>query len=358
VASSPYASALGRIKVQLPEFFGKETYLALANAKDLTDIAKILEASPYGPDVAATGTSYQGAARLEMAINRTFVRRARRALDAAPFAGKPVVAAYLRKWDIQNIGLILASKAQGKPVLEAEAVLISSRELPAGLFAGAMTLDDFRQLLQEPTLEAIAQQLVKHGYGGVVLPRLDAFARSHDYFPIEQALEQEYYVRLLEVVKQFQGDEWNIRLLIQSEIDVRNALLLLKAKDGGLPVERVLERFVDGGGLTRAMVPELYGLGGVPELVNGLTGRFPAIVEGLPAYQATRSLTGFETALVKERSVRELKRMRSYPLSLAILFTYLLLAELERSDLLRILYGKTYGVPPNALQDALVVPKL
>lgn len=358
MSGSPYASAMGRLKVHSLEFLGKETLAALVNAKDLTDVAKLLEGTPYGTDIDAVAAVYTGAQRLEIAINRTFIRRARRCIDVAPFAGRPIISAYLRRWDIQNIGLILSAKAQDRPVTEAEVFLVSSREIPAGLFAGAMTLDDFRTLLDQPTLEALAQQLVKHGYGGVVLPRLDLYARTKDIFPILQALDQEYYARLLESIKQFQGDEWNARLFVQSEIDVRNALLLLKGKDAELPLDHVLERFVDGGTLTRAELSDLYTARAVPELVNALQGRFPALTEGLPAYQEHRTLTSFETALVRERAVRELKRLRSYPLSIGILFTYLLRSELERTDLRRIVYGRLYGLPPNTVQDQLVGPLL
>lgn len=358
MSGSPYASSMGRLKVLGLEFLTKDTIQSLANAKDLNEIGKVLEAGPYGPDLNAVATAYAGAERLEIAVNRLFIRRARRSIDVAPFAGKPIISAYLRRWDIQNIGLILSAKVQERPLSETEAFLVSSREIPAGLFAGAMTLDDFRTLLQQPTPDAVAQQLVRFGYGGVVLPRLDAFLRTKDIFPLLQALDQAYYAQLLESIKHFQGDEWNIRIFVQSEIDVRNVLLLLKGKDAELPIDRVMERFIEGGTLTRAQVPDLYTARGVPELVNGLLPRFPALSEGLGAYTDHRTLTSFETALVRERAMGELKRLRSYPLSLGILFTYLLRAELERTDLRRIVYGRQYGLPAATVQEQLVVPKL
>lgn len=75
-------------------------------------------------------------------------------------------------------------------------------------------------------------------------------------------------------------------------------------------------------------------------------------------YAESRSLTGYETALVKDRAVREVKRLRSYPLSIAVIFTYLLHSELERTDLRRVIYGKLYQVAPATLESLLVVPKL
>ncbi|MCI4331278.1 MAG: V-type ATPase subunit [Thermoplasmata archaeon] len=353
-----YASALGRLKPQFSSFLGKEFYATLTAAKDLNEITKLLEGTAYGPEIAQSASQYRGAPLLEVAINRSFVRRNRQAFESAPFAGRPVVGAYLRRWDTQNIGLILSSKALGRTVSDAELFLVSSREIPAGLFAGSMTIDDFRLLLQQPSLDAVAQGLVRFGYGGVLLPLMESYSRTHDIFPLLLALDRDYYTRLLETSRFFQGDEWTVRLLVQSEIDLRNALLLLKGKDGNLPVDVVQERFLPGGLMPASVVPELYSARAVPELVQGLESRFPTLAQGNALYASDRSLTAYEAELLRDRAVRELKRLRSYPLSLSVIFTYLLLAELERTDLRRIIYGKVYQVDPNQLSGLLVVPRL
>ncbi|MCI4322268.1 MAG: V-type ATPase subunit, partial [Thermoplasmata archaeon] len=266
MAGSPYASALGRLKAHLPAMLPKESYGPLVAATDVAEVVKLLEPTPYGAEIARSAASYQGAQLLEVAINRTFVQRNRLAYDAAPFAGRPIVGAYLRRWDIQNIGLILSAKAQGRPVGETETALVSSREIPAGLFAGTMTIDDFRLLLQQPSLDAIAQSLVKFGYGAVLLPRMEAYNRSHDVFPLLSALEHDYYAHLLESARFYQGDEWVIRQFLQDEIDLRNVLLVLKGLDAGLPLEPVQERFLDGGTLPRSTLPELYNARSVGEI--------------------------------------------------------------------------------------------
>ena len=358
MSSSPYASSLGRLQSQFPQFLGKDVYAQLLNAKDLAEVTKLLEASPYGPEILASAASYSGARLLEVAVNRTLVRRNRQALDAAPFAGKPLVGSYLRRWDIENIALILSSKAQNRPVKEAELFLVSSRDIPAGLFGGQMTLDDFRLVLQQPTLETTVQALVKFGYGAVLLPLLDQYERTKDIFPLLQALDRQYYGVLLDSSKFFQGDEWVVRLFIRSEVDVRNVTLLLKGKDAGLAAEVVLERFIDGGELPRSAVDDLYGARSVPELVTALETRYPTIHNGDAGYTANRTLSGYESALQRDRAVRELRRLRSYPLSISVIFSWMLLAELERSDLRRVIYGKLYNVQPATLESMLVVPKL
>ena len=358
MAGSPYASALGRLKPDFSTYLGRELYPALVGAKEPNELAKLLETTPYGADIARARATHSGSTMVEVAVNRTFVRRNRHAYEAAPFAGRAIVAAYLGRWDIQNIEMILSAKALGRTITETEDHLVSSREIPAGLYAGVMTLDDFRIVLGQPTLEATVASLVKYGYGATVLPLLEAFERTHDIFPVLQALDRQYYRHVLEAARYFQGDEWVVRSFLQSEVDVRNALLLLKGKSADLPLDAVLGRWLEGGGLTNAAAPDLYTTRGVPELAERLSSRFPSVAEGNEEFANGGSLTGYEIALQRDRAVSELKRLRTYPLSLGVIFAYLLLAELERGDLRRIVFGRLYGFSPERLTPLLISPRL
>lgn len=355
---SPYASSLGRLKGHTTSFLSPEAMNALAGASGLNEVAKLLEPTAYGPALIQSGSTYRGAPLLEVAMNRTFVQRNRLAYESAPFSGKPVVGAYLRRWDIQNIEIILSGKAQNRPIAEVESALVSSRDIAAGFFAGTMTLDDFRLLLQQPTLEAVANALVKFGYGGVLLPRLDAYQRTKDIFPLLAALDRDYYERLSASVRFFQGDEWVVRSFAASEIDVRNAMLVLKARDAGLPPEMAQERILPGGTLPPAYYGEPLSARGVEEAAALLAAKFPSLPEGLETFRTTKSLTGFEASLERARAVAELKRLKTFPLALAMTFTFLLKAELERSDLRRIIYGKLYGLAPEKIRALLTTTRI
>jgi V/A-type H+-transporting ATPase subunit C len=361
MAGSPYASALGRLKPDLASFLSKETYATLLASKDFDDFTKGLESTQYADDLARVAAVHQGAPKLQSvaaAINRVLVRRNRRALEATPFAGRLLVGAYLGRWDVQNVELILSSKAQDRPITETEGEILSSRDIPAGLYAGVMTLDDIRGVVAQPTVEATVNALVRFGYGTTILPFLETYERTHDIFPIFHALDAQYFRNVLAAARFFQGDEWVVRRFIGGEIDQRNILLLLKGRTHGLPAEEVENRWLEGGSLPVDQVPDLYTSRTVPELVDRLTTRSPSIAQGNEEYAATESLTGYEAALQLDRVTTELKRLRSYPLSIGVIFTYLLLAELERADLRRIAFGRLYGLPNERILPLLVSPRL
>jgi len=358
MAASPYASALGRLNPEFPAFLSKEVYPQLLAAKDPNEFAKLLETTPYADDIARARSTHSDVTMVEVAINRTFVRRNRHAYEATPFAGRAVVGAYLGRWDIQNIEMILTVKAQGRGITETEDHLVSSREIPAGLYAGAMNLDDFRILLSQPTLEAMVTSLVKYGYGATILPYLEAFERTHDIFPILRALNKEYYRNVLAQARFFQGDEWVIRSLVQNEIDATNVMLLLKGKDRFLPPDEVLSRFLEGGTMNITQAADLYPARNVPELAERFAAQFPSIAEGSTEYTTADSLTGYEVAVERDRATADLRRLRTYPLSLSVIFAYLIRNEVERSDLRRAVFGRLYGVPADRLASLLVSPHL
>jgi len=358
MAGSPYASALGRLKPEFTAFLSKETYPLLLATKDPNEFAKVLETTPYAQDVARARATHSGATMVELAINRTFVRRNRHAYETAPFAGRGIVGAYLGRWDLQNIEMILTAKIEGRSVTETEEHLVSSREIPAGLYAGAMGLDDFRILLSQTSVEATATALVKYGYGATILPFLESFERTHNIFPVLHALDKEYYRNVLAQTRFFQGDEWVVRGLVQSELDVRNALLLLKGKERDLPADELFGRWIDGGTLTSAQAQDLYSGRTVPDVAERLSSRFPAIGEGTAEYTTAGTLAGYEATLERERAISELKRLRTYPLSLSVIFAYLLRNELERSDLRRAVFGRLYGFSAERLTSLLVSPRL
>ncbi len=358
MAGSPYASALGRLKPEFPAFLSRTTFQTLLAAKDVNDLAKLLEATPYGPAVARTRATNSGASLVEVALNRTLVERNHRAYESTPFAGRSVVMAYLARWDIQNIELILSSKAQGRPVTETEDHLVSAREIPAGFYSGIMGLDDFRILLAQPTVEATVTALVRYGYGTILLPLLEEFQRTRDVFPILRALDKEYYHRVLATARYFQGDEWVVRGLLQSEIDVRNALTLLSGKSVDLALDDVLSRWLEGGTLLATQAPDLYSARTLADLASRLAPRWPSVAEASPGEGPVESLTSYEVALDKDRAASEIKRLATYPLSLGVVFTYLVRAELEWRDLRRIVFGRVYGLPAGAIEPLLISYRL
>jgi V/A-type H+-transporting ATPase subunit C len=345
---------MGRLKAMTGLFLPRDTFSALLAARDMGELAKILESTTYSADITHALETYEDSAALEVAINRHFVTLTRLAYEAAPFAGKPVIGAYLKWWDIENILAIIASKAYGRLLSESGVSLISDNRIPAAVAAGMMTIDDLRGLIAQPSVEAVVHQLSRFGYGITLMEHLDRFLKEKNLFPIAHVLERNYYAELCTQCRFFQGDEWVVREFIYDEIDVKNILTLLKGKDSGLALEVLTPLFLDNGRLTVKRLQDLAASKDVDTIVSELTPAYD-LVSALPAYKDEGSLVAFDIALRRQHALRSLERMRIYPLSLAGLFHFLLLARTEREDLRKIIYGKVYQIPVEKISRDLVL---
>lgn len=351
--TSAYSASFGRLQALSLNFLSKDHMQNLLRARDVNEIAKQLASTWYGPEIERAASLYKLPELIEVALNRHLVGFNRTATEASPFSGRSAIRAYLAKWDIQNIELILSSKSLGKTITETEHFLISSRNFPAGVSCGNIPHDDIRIMLSQPTVEAVVDQLVRYGYGAVLMQHLGAYQKTADLGPLMAVLQRHYYSTVLEALKFFQGDEGAIRELIRVEIDKRNILSLLKAKETNLEKEVVIQHLIEGGNIPTPQLGEMYMARNMEELV-GRIDTYYKLGERLEQYKKSSSLIDFEAALDKVISEMYLKRLKTLPLSIGTIFYFIIWAEHERENLRKIVYGKHYNLPMERISSMLI----
>src|SRR5271169_5824326 len=204
---SSYGASFGVLRVISLNFLTKAQLEELARTKDSAEIAQRLESTWYGPDIEAAESTYKPPESIEIAVNRHLVYVNRVALQSAPVFGKDALRAYLSKWDIENIELIIAAKSLGRTLEQTEAFLVSARNIPVGLSSGTIPLSELHTLLQQPDVEAVINYLVKFGYGAVLLQQLGEYRKTSDLGVFTSALQNLYYSKLFQELRFLQGDE-------------------------------------------------------------------------------------------------------------------------------------------------------
>lgn len=314
----------------------------LLKAKDVFEMTKILESTWYGPEIERAASMYQPPELLEVALNRHIVDVNKICLEATPFSGKTAIRAYLLKWDIHNIGLILSSKSMGKTITETEPFLVSSRNFPAGISAGNIQHDEMKIILSQSGVEGVVNQLMKYNYGTILMQHLDTFQKTGNLEPMMTALQVYYYQNLLESLKFFQGDEGVIRELIRTEIDKKNVLNLLKAKEANLDKETAGRHILEGGKIPLTVLMEMYGAKNIEEFVSKIEVHLP-LGQELSQYKKTKSLIDFEVALDRFIASTYIRKLKNIVLSIGTIFHFVIAAEHERENIMRIAYGKRYN---------------
>lgn len=350
---SSYAASSGVLRVLSLNFLTKNQLNELAKAKDVAEIAQRLESTWYQSDIEAAESTYKPPESIEIAVNRHLVYVNRVALQTAPIFGKNALRAYLSKWDIENIELIIAAKSLGRTLDQTEVFLISSRNIPVGLSFNTIPLSELHTLLQQPDVEAVINDLVKYGYGAVLLQQLGEFRKTGDLGVFTVALQTLYYSELFQELRFLQGDEGVLREYFRTEITKRNLLNLLKAKESNLSRETFAKHLIDGGLISQASLMDAYASSELSEVAKRLEQWFD-LTEPFEKYRQNHDLTEFEVSVDRLVVAKYIPKFRSLAISLTSVFSFVLQAEIERQNIRRIAYAKQYGMTEEYIRSIVL----
>ena len=354
MGSSQYASSFGRLQSIAINFLSEDFLQNMLKANNVTEMVKQLESTWYGEEIKKAASVYKDAALLEVALNRHIVETNRIISEATPFAGKNAVRTYLSKWDLYNIELILSSKAMGREISQTESLLVSSRNVPAGIAAGNISHDEIKIILAETTVDGVVNKLTKYDYGVILMKHLDDFQKTGDLGPMMSALHESYFQKLLESLKFFQGDEGAIRDLVRAEIDKKNLLNLLKAKESNLEKDIVSKHLIDGGRISTKELLDSYDVKDVVEMVGRFDSYFK-LTDSIEQYKTSKSLIDFEVGITKNIFENNVKKLRNIALSIGNIFYFIFRAEIEHENLKRITYGKRYEISNDKIKEMLLI---
>lgn len=346
-----YTGAYGRLKVYQTEFLTDDFLRRLADSANMEDISAVMYSSFYRDDMDRFSALNKGLDLINMAINHRIIVRNKVALFAAPTPGREIIRAYLSKWDIENIKSVISSKYMGYEIRESENFLISFRDVPIGLFGGAMTHDDFKGLLSLGTIDEIVAALSNFGYGQDVMQQMDRYRKSGDIGILLAALDSHYYTKLHSSLKFYNGDEGPLRRFISEEIDARNIMVVLKGVDMEVEFDRIKEALIPMGNISIASLQEIYSSGMLEQSVEKLKAYYPGMEEALKEYVENKRLEVFESLIRAELYRKYIGVFSQQSLSVGSAFHFILMSERERERLRAIIFGKFYGLPADRIRS-------
>jgi V/A-type H+/Na+-transporting ATPase subunit C len=352
MVSAVYAYANARSKALQSDLIGQAKLESLAGLKDFDEISHELNLTLYKEDLAALSVKYSGADLLEAAINRNLVRALRTVISLTPRDAKDVIALILGRWDIRNINLVIASKALGYSFgSQSEVFLVSSHDFPLGPIAGSLSYYDLKSLIDMKDIATVVEW-VGIRYGTDLEPALEKYRTDADIGPLLLQIELAYLRRLVTAMSGRSGSDMRVLGAIKGEIDAKNLMAVLKAKQRDLNTTDVSRFTVEGGNISKQTLAELFRAAGVEELVENLKPYYD-LMEGLNDYR-TRGLVVLENLLTKRIAQKTIASLRVAPPSISSIVAYIMLKELEVENLTKIIRGKDTGVPETEIKASLV----
>jgi V/A-type H+-transporting ATPase subunit C len=348
-----WTGTYGKLKVLSTSFLSKDFLLGLLRLKDVSEVAQALESTWYAPYLEEAAAKFGLPEQVEVALNRHLVFLNSVALSSAPPYDRNAVRAYLARWDVYNIELVLAAKAVGRGILETEAFLVSSRNIPVSVAGALIPFSEYKSFLELPDVESIVEALVKYGYGAILLQRLPDYQKARDLGVLSAALYGEYYSKLLWELRFRRGDEGVLRDYLRAEITKRNLLNLFKAREAGVDRDKLAKHLVEGGTIPVQGVLELYSMP-MGDVAQKLQGVFD-LAEALQVYQSNGNLAELEVAIDRQLASRYVSKMRASSMSSVYVFWFLIQSDYERSNIRRVVYGKHYGLSEENIRRLLLL---
>ncbi|MCL4379765.1 MAG: V-type ATPase subunit [Candidatus Marsarchaeota archaeon] len=339
---STYTGAYGRLKGLRQEFLSLG-FIEQLEQKDIDEFVKALSATGYRKEIDELSALYKEPDLLEVVINAHMMRMSRNSAFAIPPLARNIVAAFIGRYDIENIKTILSSKKLGYGVEQTEAFLTVQRNVPVGIFAGLISREDYTGIVAQKDIEGVVNYIVRFGYGTPLLKHLDE-ARKGDISNMLMALDLYYYTRLLDAFRFYVGNEGILLSFIKGLIDIRNIMTVIKGIElGGEDVKGFI---IKGGDMQESRLVEMS-----QKKVEALAQYMPfKIDDAFELYKGDQFASYFEAALRRELYKKYLKLFNESGISAAQIVGFMLRSEIERDELRRIWMGKYYKVSKERIE--------
>jgi V/A-type H+-transporting ATPase subunit C len=342
-----HAGSYGRLKV-VKERFLKNDIIDKLSGSGKDEFIKLLGSTSYRKEIDELSGLYEMPDLVEVVINAHMAGMIKIATIGLAPLSKEFIAAYVSKWDIENIKTVLSSKALGYSVENTDVFLIVQRSMPVGIFSGMMARDDFRKLIEEKDIEGIAKALLRYGYGTVLLKYIDD-AKNKDVTKMIAALDLFYFTRLLQSYKPYDSAKDSILKFIRESIDIKNITTALKARDYG---QKDIKEFIINGGTLQDVRIEKF-ISAKPEDLGAL---MPYDVgAAIELYKRSGTISHIEIALRMELYRKYLKQFESAPISLEFVLAFIIRCEIERDELRSIWFAKYYNIGKESAQGMQIL---
>ncbi len=348
--SSNYPYINARIRAMQSELITPADLAMLADGKDADDVARYLAKTAYGPDIEKGLHLYHGAQGVEEGIRKNVLKKFVQIRDMMDEDGKHMIEVWLRKWEIRDIKTIL--RAQHSGVMDSAVVenLYAVGKLHKSVLAELAKTHDARQLI-----EMLGS--MRSPYTKVLRAALPQYESSRSLFPLEFALDRDYYAELERAATELQSseDQEIVHAWLINEIHVVNVLLLARLYHETMPLAQKISFFLPlpkrqstpyADYLNRHSFKEAM-MAAAGALKRGAYGEFVAgHVDG--------SLESLIRGLEKLRIQEQISLFGQDPLSIAIVLAYLYAKHNEGANLRILVYGLKSGLPKSRIESELV----
>jgi V/A-type H+-transporting ATPase subunit C len=343
---APYIYVCTRMRVRKAKLIPREEYMRMLNMS-LSEITRVIQETQYKQEIDELSSVFGGIDLIEVALSWNLAKEYQKILEITPGNLKQFTQSYLRRWDIQNILIILRGKMQGEKVGKIKEILV-----PAGSL-DRVILD---HLLTEDTPERIIDALKGNRIHLVLSREYPAAKESGSFSRMENELYKQFFSEIIaEAESGIKGGNQFLDF-IRFDIDIRNIKTLFRLRMDTFE-EDAREMHIPGGALSSADFANLNEIRDQGEFIELLKGKIRnnLLIALLDELKSEKTIRDVETRLTRVQLEQMEHLSKRNPFSIHPILVYLEKKKYEVFNLRALARGKESKLPSERIAEYLVV---
>jgi V/A-type H+-transporting ATPase subunit C len=338
-----YGYSNARVKASRSLLVKSSQIAELIDVRTMPAVLELLERTPYKQDLVAIGAKGATVEQIELALGRHFARIAQKIRRITPKHDRPLVDAFLYRWDAHNLRVILLSKKVGKDQSHLFVPAGSVSEKRLAELSGSHDMSAFMGRLHSTPF---GSAFFSSKPGRALLGKKLSFENAQDAI---SAFELFYFENLEKSALKAARDSAFILSLNRAEIDAKNISTLLRLRKAGMNHEEALGYSVKGGTLKPSQLRHLSKLESVQEVEKYISRKFP-----LKQGSGAKGIGALETELERHLALAGIRTLRRSMLSVGAIIGFLFLKEEEMNNIRKAVRAKALGLSKEQAMEMLV----
>lgn len=342
-----YAYTVARVKAKKSKLLKEDDYNKMLQLS-VPEVARYISDAGYNKEVTDLAAQHGGIDLVEYATYSNMAGVFQSILKSSQGELRDMVAAYLEKWDIWNLRVILRGKSYGVDVVQLKEDLVP---------AGKLDAEDLDKLISIDSAEDVVTAFAK--MMSMSQPELiSAYKNSENGLgDLEDLMERKYYTRLLSKINPSSRPGSMFQDWVRTEIDAKNLETILKLKAEGVYGEVVMKYIIPGGkeidARLAAQLANEETVVGVANVASQL--QFSEYLKVLAESSDQVAIRDVVHEIDKYEIAQAAKFSHMYPLSVVPVIDYMIHKENEVANIRTIARGIESGLDQETIKGLLVI---
>jgi len=343
---APYIYVCTRMRVRKSKLIPREEYMRMLNMS-LPEITRIIQETEYKQEIDELSSVFKGIDLIEVALSWNLAKEYQKILEITPGNLKQFTRSYLRRWDIQNVLIILRGKMQGEKVGKIKEILVP---------AGSLDREILDRLLTEDSAEKIVEALKGKWIYKVISREFPSAKESGSFSRMENELYKQFFSEIIaEADSGIKGGNQFLDF-IRFDIHIRNIKTLFRLRMDTFE-EDASEMYIAGGALSSADFVYLNTIKDQTEFIDQLKTKIrnTLLLSLLDELKSEKVIRDVESRLTRVQLEQMENLSKRNPFSIHPILVYLEKKKYEVFNLRALARGKESKLPSERIAEYLVI---